>query len=71
MEGGQITQSGSYEELLKAGTAFEQLVNAHKDAITTLGVSGRMEILTRPVNPTQTKEFLAIIDHEFFYVRTC
>lgn len=39
MEGGQITQSGSYEELLEAGTAFEQLVNAHKDSITTLGPS--------------------------------
>ncbi|XP_015866661.3 ABC transporter C family member 8-like [Ziziphus jujuba] len=39
MEGGQITQSGSYEELLKAGTAFEQLVNAHRDAISTFGTS--------------------------------
>ncbi|XP_065866716.1 ABC transporter C family member 8 isoform X2 [Euphorbia lathyris] len=37
MEGGKITQSGSYEGLLTAGTAFEQLVNAHKDAITELG----------------------------------
>ncbi|XWS18872.1 hypothetical protein CRYUN_Cryun32bG0082200 [Craigia yunnanensis] len=37
MEGGKITQSGSYEELLMAGTAFEQLVNAHRDAITVLG----------------------------------
>ncbi|GLT58340.1 hypothetical protein SLA2020_312400 [Shorea laevis] len=37
MDGGQITQSGSYEELLKAGTAFEQLVSAHRDAVTTLG----------------------------------
>ncbi|PON96125.1 ATP-binding cassette containing protein [Trema orientale] len=37
MENGMITQSGSYEELLKAGTTFQQLVNAHKDAITTLG----------------------------------
>ncbi|XP_071710057.1 ABC transporter C family member 8-like [Rutidosis leptorrhynchoides] len=36
MEDGQITQSGKYEELLKAGTAFEQLVNAHKDVITDL-----------------------------------
>ncbi|GMN30270.1 hypothetical protein TIFTF001_046414 [Ficus carica] len=39
MQGGKITQSGSYEELLEAGTAFEQLVNAHKDSITTLGPS--------------------------------
>ncbi|XVE51964.1 hypothetical protein DITRI_Ditri02bG0081900 [Diplodiscus trichospermus] len=37
MEGGKIAQSGSYEELLMAGTAFEQLVNAHRDAITVLG----------------------------------
>ncbi|BBG98870.1 multidrug resistance-associated protein 6 [Prunus dulcis] len=39
MQGGQITQSGSYESLLTAGTAFEQLVNAHRDAVTTLGPS--------------------------------
>ena len=39
MNGGHITQSGSYEELLTAGTAFEQLVNAHRDAITGLGPS--------------------------------
>ncbi|KAF2323531.1 hypothetical protein GH714_035937 [Hevea brasiliensis] len=37
MDGGQITQSGSYEQLLMAGTAFEQLMNAHKDSITALG----------------------------------
>ncbi|KAE8687917.1 ABC transporter C family member 8 [Hibiscus syriacus] len=37
MDGGQITQSGSYEELLMAGTAFEQVVNAHRDSITALG----------------------------------
>ncbi|GMN37023.1 hypothetical protein TIFTF001_006472 [Ficus carica] len=39
MEGGQITQSGSFEELLKVGTTFEQLLNAHIDAKTTLGPS--------------------------------
>ena len=39
MKDGQITQSGSYEELLTAGTAFEQLVNAHRDVITGLGPS--------------------------------
>ncbi|XP_022715119.1 ABC transporter C family member 8-like [Durio zibethinus] len=37
MEGGNITQSGSYEELLMAGTAFERLVNAHRHSITALG----------------------------------
>ncbi|KAF8400343.1 hypothetical protein HHK36_013640 [Tetracentron sinense] len=36
MEDGQITQSGSYEELLTAGTAFEHLVNAHKNSMTIL-----------------------------------
>ncbi|KAK9281825.1 hypothetical protein L1049_004731 [Liquidambar formosana] len=39
MEGGQVTQSGSYDELLMAGMAFEQLVNAHKNVITALGPS--------------------------------
>ncbi|XP_065620670.1 ABC transporter C family member 8 isoform X3 [Quercus suber] len=39
MKDGQITQSGSYEELLTAGAAFEQLVNAHRDVITGLGPS--------------------------------
>ncbi|XAR49952.1 Xenobiotic-transporting ATPase [Bertholletia excelsa] len=34
MEGGKVTQSGSYQELLMAGTAFEQLVNAHRNAVT-------------------------------------
>ncbi|XVF26934.1 hypothetical protein REPUB_Repub14bG0063100 [Reevesia pubescens] len=37
MDGGRITQMGSYTELLTSGTAFEQLVNAHKDAMTVLG----------------------------------
>ncbi|XVE88740.1 hypothetical protein DITRI_Ditri19aG0093100 [Diplodiscus trichospermus] len=37
MEGGKITQSGSYEELLMSGTPFEQLVNAHRDTIAGLG----------------------------------
>lgn len=40
MENGQVTQSGNYEDLLKAGTAFEQLVNAHNDSITGLEPSG-------------------------------
>ncbi|PSS18052.1 ABC transporter C family member 8 like [Actinidia chinensis var. chinensis] len=37
IEGGEVTQSGSYEELLTIGTAFEELVNAHRNAITALG----------------------------------
>jgi ABC-type bacteriocin/lantibiotic exporter with double-glycine peptidase domain len=36
MEGGKVIQSGSYENLLTAGTAFELLVSAHKDSITNL-----------------------------------
>jgi hypothetical protein len=40
MGDGKITQSGSYEELLTAGTAFEQLVSAHRDAMTVLNPSG-------------------------------
>ncbi|KAM7483828.1 hypothetical protein LguiB_008411 [Lonicera macranthoides] len=39
MESGKLTQSGSYEELLMAGTAFEQLVNAHKSSMTLLETS--------------------------------
>lgn len=34
MEGGKISQTGSYEDLLTAGTAFEQLLSAHREAIT-------------------------------------
>lgn len=39
MEEGRVTQSGSYRELLTAGTAFEQLVNAHKEVLTAFGPS--------------------------------
>ncbi|KAK4427310.1 ABC transporter C family member 8 [Sesamum alatum] len=39
LEGGQVTQSGSYEELLVAGTTFEQLVFAHKSAIESFDAS--------------------------------
>ncbi|KAK8608369.1 hypothetical protein V6N13_023795 [Hibiscus sabdariffa] len=36
MDGGRITQTGNYTELLTSGTAFEELVNAHRDAMTVL-----------------------------------
>ncbi|PNX81401.1 ABC transporter C family member 8-like protein, partial [Trifolium pratense] len=36
MEGGKVIQSGSYENILIAGTAFELLVSARKDTITEL-----------------------------------
>lgn len=49
MEGGQIIQSGSFEELLATGTAFEQLVNAHKGAVTEL-VSSDIESKSETLN---------------------
>ncbi|TVU17083.1 hypothetical protein EJB05_33096, partial [Eragrostis curvula] len=36
MENGEITQEGTYQDLLESGTAFEQLVNAHRDSKTAL-----------------------------------
>ncbi|KEH18322.1 ABC transporter-like family-protein [Medicago truncatula] len=36
MEDGKVIQSGSYQNLLKAGTTFDELVNAHKDIVTEL-----------------------------------
>ncbi|GKF73367.1 ABC transporter C family member 8-like protein isoform X1, partial [Tanacetum coccineum] len=36
MQDGQVKQSGNYEYLLTAGTAFEQLVKAYKEVITGL-----------------------------------
>ncbi|XP_058750304.1 ABC transporter C family member 8-like [Vicia villosa] len=36
MEGGKVIQSGSYDNLLTSGTAFELLVSAHNDTITEL-----------------------------------
>ncbi|KAJ9672770.1 hypothetical protein PVL29_026121 [Vitis rotundifolia] len=39
MEARQITQLGSYEELLTSGTMFEQLINAHKNAVIVLEFS--------------------------------
>ncbi|MFS7909521.1 putative ABC-type xenobiotic transporter [Helianthus anomalus] len=39
MQDGQVTQTGNYEDLLTEGTAFEKLVNAHKDSITNLDTS--------------------------------
>ncbi|XP_074312419.1 ABC transporter C family member 8-like isoform X1 [Silene latifolia] len=35
MRDGEVTQCGSYQELLTAGTAFEQLVTAHRNAVST------------------------------------
>lgn len=41
MENGQVTQNGTYNELLTAGTAFEQLVNAHESSMMTLNQGTR------------------------------
>ena len=66
MEAGQITQSGSYEELLISGTAFEQLVNAHKNEVTVLEFSNDEQVerqkklgqnlLKKSHGPLSTKE---------------
>ncbi|CAL5207702.1 unnamed protein product [Lathyrus oleraceus] len=54
MEGGKVIQSGSYESLLTAGTAFELLVSAHKDTITELNQDNKHkrgsdnEVLSNP-----------------------
>ncbi|KAF6164729.1 hypothetical protein GIB67_040981 [Kingdonia uniflora] len=69
MEDGRITQSGSYEQLLTAGIAFEQLVNAHKEAMTVFDPensenfgesrkndSDRSEESTRPYLTKETSE---------------
>lgn len=57
MEDGEITYSSSYQELLTTGSTFEQLVNAHREAITTLepaNYSRRKEKLDEPL-PESTK----------------
>mgnify|MGYP000639145422 FL=1 len=36
MQGGEIQQSGRYADLLHAGETFEQLVNAHQEALTSV-----------------------------------
>ncbi|KAI5396774.1 ATP-binding cassette sub- C member 8, variant 3, partial [Lathyrus oleraceus] len=56
MERGKVIQSGSYESLLTAGTAFEILVSAHKDTITELNQDNEhkrgfeTEVLSNPQN---------------------
>ncbi|KAL2462581.1 ABC transporter C family member 8 [Forsythia ovata] len=39
MEDGQVIQSGSYKELLMAGSTFEKLVQAHENALSTFDPS--------------------------------
>ncbi|GJV19324.1 hypothetical protein Tco_1368344 [Tanacetum coccineum] len=58
MQDGQVKQSGNYEDLLTAGTTFEQLVNAHKEVITGLepSPSENKAELQRIVNIHQSME---------------
>ncbi|CAN6336516.1 unnamed protein product [Urochloa humidicola] len=48
MENGEITQEGTYQELLQSGTAFEQLVNAHRDSKTPLDTQDRAKVEKEP-----------------------
>ncbi|KAL7615858.1 hypothetical protein Lser_V15G01408 [Lactuca serriola] len=62
MKDGQVTQSGNYEELLMAGAAFEQLVNAHKDAITGLEPSpseNKNEVVKPGMENSDNKSYLS------------
>ncbi|KAL4194336.1 hypothetical protein AMTRI_Chr05g68090 [Amborella trichopoda] len=45
LEGGRITQSGSYNDLLRKGMAFELLVNAHQEAMTALENPNKQDLL--------------------------
>ncbi|GAB2293396.1 ATP-binding cassette sub- C member 8 [Dionaea muscipula] len=49
MENGSIGQCGNHGELLTAGTAFEQLVNAHKDATTVMDPASNEIIKDEPL----------------------
>ncbi|CAI9114291.1 OLC1v1014977C1 [Oldenlandia corymbosa var. corymbosa] len=51
MEGGRITQAGSYTELLSAGTAFGQLVVAHRKTMT---LSDSQSLNTKRGNETKS-----------------
>ncbi|KAJ4767941.1 ABC transporter C family member 8 [Rhynchospora pubera] len=56
MENGQVTQEGNYDQLLKAGTAFEQLVNAHTSSITNLNSQITSEETVAPEPVKQNSE---------------
>ncbi|KAJ4782160.1 ABC transporter C family member 8 [Rhynchospora pubera] len=51
MEDGQITQLGTYSELLGDGTPFEKLVNAHRSSITVLEGSNQANIVSTKQEP--------------------
>ena len=56
VEAGQITQSGSYEELLTSGTTFEQLVNAYKNAVTVLEFPNDVQVEPQKLNQNLLKK---------------
>ncbi|XP_028790444.1 ABC transporter C family member 8-like [Neltuma alba] len=68
MEGGVVTQSGCYEDLLTEGKAFEQLVNAHRKAI--LGsdqnheTPGEYEDVINVLQPLESRGFDLSKDHK-------
>ncbi|KAJ3691951.1 hypothetical protein LUZ60_012301 [Juncus effusus] len=49
MQNGEITQQGTYTELLQTGTPFEKLINAHRSSISSLDTQN-------PTNESNTKE---------------
>jgi len=57
MESGQVTQNGTYNDLFKAGTAFEQLVNAHESSMTVLDSMNQEK-------RGQTQQTVGVKDHE-------
>lgn len=65
MEDGQITQSRKYKDLITTGTAFEQLVNAHKNAITeSSSYENKNKSKTSPVKETNSLNRINEINEE-------
>lgn len=59
VEGGQVIQSGSYEELMIGGTTFEQLVSAHRSSIGTFddpSSSNKVEHNVEHINQMEVDE---------------
>ncbi|KAF7843464.1 ABC transporter C family member 8-like [Senna tora] len=56
IEGGCIAEAGSYEELMASGTTFEQLIAAHKDAMTGLSDLHQNQEELREVDIINTQE---------------
>ncbi|XP_028790570.1 ABC transporter C family member 8-like [Neltuma alba] len=68
MEGGVVTQSGCYEDLLTEGTALEQLVNAHREAISGADqnneIPGEFEDVINVLQPLESHGFHLPEDHK-------